>query len=93
MTKASLAVAQQMRSQSAVEFDLMKENKNEFMPSRLFIYYNERDMEGTVDWDSALKSGTGSKALQVRETVLRNCGLTISISLPTNLHKHAMMML
>src|SRR6266849_2934321 len=36
----------------AIEFDLMKENKKEFMPSRLFIYYNERSIEGTVDSDS-----------------------------------------
>lgn len=35
------------------EFDQMKQNSpNVFTPSRLFIYYNERDMEGTVSQDS-----------------------------------------
>lgn len=37
---------------AAIEFDLMKQNLQDFIPSRLFIYYNERDMEGTVDSDS-----------------------------------------
>jgi C1A family cysteine protease len=48
---------------AAVEFDLMKENKNEFMPSRLFIYYNERDMEGTVDSDSGAQIRDGIKSV------------------------------
>lgn len=35
------------------QFDEIKQGSdNEFMPSRLFIYYNERDMEGTVGYDS-----------------------------------------
>ena len=48
---------------AAVEFDLMKENKDEFMPSRLFIYYNERDMEGTVDSDSGAQIRDGIKSV------------------------------
>src|SRR3954470_14289141 len=35
---------------AALEFDQMKEQLPKiFTPSRLFIYYNERAMEGTVD--------------------------------------------
>jgi C1A family cysteine protease len=37
---------------AALEFDMMKEGKNAFTPSRLFIYYNERAIEGTVGSDA-----------------------------------------
>jgi len=47
----------------AIEFDLMKENKTEFMPSRLFIYYNERAIEGTVDSDSGAQIRDGIKSV------------------------------
>lgn len=47
----------------AIEFDLMKENKNEFMPSRLFIYYNERAIEGAVDSDSGAQIRDGVKSV------------------------------
>jgi len=33
---------------AAIEFDRKKEKLTDFVPSRLFIYYNERVMEGTV---------------------------------------------
>jgi C1A family cysteine protease len=36
----------------ALEFDQVKEGLPEFVPSRLFIYYNERALEGTVNFDS-----------------------------------------
>src|SRR5258708_8140808 len=37
----------------AIEFDRMKQNLLPlFTPSRLFIYYNERSMEGTLNSDS-----------------------------------------
>src|SRR5262249_18753286 len=37
---------------AAMQFDQMKQKLPQiFMPSRLFIYYNERVMEGTVDSD------------------------------------------
>lgn len=37
----------------AYQFDQMKQkNKTQFVPSRLFLYYNERAMEGTVSSDS-----------------------------------------
>ena len=32
----------------AIEFDQQKQGSKEFVPSRLFIYYNERVIEGTV---------------------------------------------
>src|SRR3954469_8237492 len=37
---------------AAFEFDQMKQGLQDFMPSRLFIYYNERAIEGTIDSDS-----------------------------------------
>ena len=48
---------------AAVEFDLLKEGKPDFMPSRLFIYYNERIIEGTVDSDSGAMIRDGIKAV------------------------------
>ena len=36
---------------AALEFDMMKQSQAAFTPSRLFIYYNERDMEGTTGSD------------------------------------------
>ncbi len=36
---------------AAIEFDRLKEKLSDFMPSRLFIYYNERAMEGTIGTD------------------------------------------
>jgi C1A family cysteine protease len=48
---------------AAVEFDLIKENKKEFMPSRLFIYYNERYMEGTADSDAGAQIRDGVKSV------------------------------
>lgn len=47
---------------AAVEFDLMKQNED-FMPSRLFIYYNEREIEGTVDSDSGAQIRDGIKSV------------------------------
>ncbi len=37
---------------SAIEYDLMKQKLPDFMPSRLFVYYNTRAMEGTATQDS-----------------------------------------
>jgi C1A family cysteine protease len=47
---------------AAVEFDLMKQNED-FMPSRLFIYYNERMIEGTADSDSGAQIRDGIKSV------------------------------
>src|SRR5205085_12572761 len=48
------------------EFDRMKENKAIFTPSRLFIYYNERVMEGTVATDSGAMIRDGVKSVAVQ---------------------------
>jgi C1A family cysteine protease len=48
---------------AAFEFDQLKEGYKDFMPSRLFIYYNERAMEGTVDTDSGAMIRDGMKSV------------------------------
>jgi C1A family cysteine protease len=47
----------------AFEFDLMKQGLSDFMPSRLFIYYNERNMEGHVGFDSGAQIRDGVKSV------------------------------
>jgi C1A family cysteine protease len=48
----------------AVEFDQMKQKLADvFIPSRLFIYYNERAMEGTVNSDSGAQIRDGIKSI------------------------------
>jgi C1A family cysteine protease len=47
----------------AIEFDQMKAKLPEFTPSRLFIYYNERDMEGTVNSDAGAQIRDGIKSV------------------------------
>lgn len=52
---------------AALEFDQIKQNLPQtFVPSRLFIYYNERTIEGSVDSDSGamLRDGIKSVATQ-----------------------------
>jgi C1A family cysteine protease len=41
----------------------MKQGDNDFVPSRLFIYYNERVMEGTVNSDSGARIRDGVKSV------------------------------
>jgi len=50
----------------AIEFDQIKERISVYVPSRLFIYYNERAMEGTVNEDSGafIRDGIKSVAKQ-----------------------------
>lgn len=48
---------------AAIEFDQMKQKILSFMPSRLYIYYNERDMEGTIDSDSGAQIRDGIKSV------------------------------
>ena len=48
---------------AAFEFDLTKQELPDFMPSRLFIYYNERRMEGTIDSDSGAMIRDGIKSV------------------------------
>lgn len=45
----------------SVEFDLRKQGLADFMPSRLFLYYNGRVMEGTPNQDSGLMVRDGIK--------------------------------
>ena len=40
----------------AVQYDMMKEKIHPFPPSRLFIYYNARALEGQTDRDSGTKT-------------------------------------
>jgi C1A family cysteine protease len=48
---------------AALEFDQMKEGEQSFTPSRLFIYYNERVIEGTVTSDSGAQIRDGVKSV------------------------------
>jgi C1A family cysteine protease len=48
---------------AAIEFDQRKQGNNEFTPSRLFIYYNERVIEGTVSQDSGAQIRDGVKSV------------------------------
>ena len=47
----------------AIEFDLKKQKLADFVPSRLFIYYNERDMEHSVGTDSGAQIRDGVKSV------------------------------
>ena len=48
----------------AIQFDRLKQKlKPDFIPSRLFIYYNERDMERTVASDSGAQIRDGIKSV------------------------------
>jgi C1A family cysteine protease len=49
---------------AAFEFTELKEQQqSEFRPSRLFIYYNERLMEGTINSDSGAQIRDGIKSV------------------------------
>ena len=48
---------------AALEYDLIKQNLKDFTPSRLFIYYNERLLEGTVKSDSGAMIRDGIKTV------------------------------
>lgn len=47
----------------AVQFGQMKQKIQSFIPSRLFIYYNERTMEGTIDSDAGAMIRDGIKSV------------------------------
>src|SRR5476651_720519 len=48
----------------AVEFEVLKNNKaDDFMPSRLFVYYNERVIEQTVNSDAGAQIRDGMKTV------------------------------
>ncbi|MGI8771465.1 MAG: C1 family peptidase [Acidobacteriaceae bacterium] len=49
----------------AIEFDRIKSGQNPpFIPSRLFIYYNERSMEGDTGYDRGAQIRDGIKSVQ-----------------------------
>jgi len=48
---------------AAFQFEQMKQNKPNFIPSRLFIYYNERAMEGTINEDAGAMIRDGIKTM------------------------------
>jgi len=49
---------------AAFEFEVLKQSKSmDFMPSRLFIYYNERVIENTVNTDSGAQIRDGMKCV------------------------------
>jgi C1A family cysteine protease len=48
---------------AAIEFDRLKQKLPDIVPSRLFIYYNEREMEGTVNSDSGAQIRDGIKSV------------------------------
>jgi C1A family cysteine protease len=48
---------------AAIEFDRLQEKLPDFVPSRLFIYYNERVIEGTVHSDSGAQIRDGIKTV------------------------------
>ena len=47
----------------ALEFCMMKEGQQAFTPSRLFIYYNERSIEGRVPFDAGAFLRDGIKSV------------------------------
>lgn len=48
---------------AAFEFELLKQKLTDFMPSRLFIYYNERAIENTINSDSGAQIRDGIKSI------------------------------
>lgn len=48
---------------AAVEFELLRQQLTDFIPARLFIYYNERAIEGHVDYDSGAQIRDGIKSV------------------------------
>ena len=48
---------------AAVEYTRRKQSLADFVPSRLFIYYNERDIEGTVSSDAGAEIRDGIKSV------------------------------
>jgi C1A family cysteine protease len=48
---------------AAIEFNRLKQRLTDFIPSRLFIYYNERVIEGSVSSDSGAQIRDGIKSV------------------------------
>ncbi len=73
----------------AVQFEQKKQAVKVFMPSRLFVYYNERSIEGTVNSDAGAQIRDGIKSVASLGVVQKRSGLTTSISSLINRHRHA----
>jgi len=48
---------------AAIEYARIKQKLDDFVPSRLFIYYNERDIEGTIASDAGAEIRDGIRAV------------------------------
>jgi len=48
---------------AAYQYEQIKQGRNNFVPSRLFIYYNERVLEGTVNEDAGAMIRDGIKTM------------------------------
>eukprot|EP01083_Nonionella_stella_P080534 221365_1 len=48
------------------EFELLRQDLKDFTPSRLFIYYNERKMEDSVDQDAGAEIRDGIKSINLQ---------------------------
>jgi C1A family cysteine protease len=48
---------------SAFQIEQIKQKKADFIPSRLFVYYNEREMEGTINEDAGAQIRNGIKTM------------------------------
>lgn len=48
---------------AAFQYGQIKQQKPDWIPSRLFIYYNEREIEGTINEDSGAMIRTGIKTM------------------------------
>lgn len=48
---------------AAIEYDLRRQGLPDFMPSRLFIYYEERRLERTIEYDAGAMLRDGAKTL------------------------------
>jgi C1A family cysteine protease len=47
----------------AFQFEQIKQKRPDFIPSRLFIYYNEREIEGTINEDAGAQIRNGIKTM------------------------------
>ena len=66
----------------AIQFEQKKQKVRIFAPSRLFIYYNERDMEGTVNSDAGAQIRDGVKSVA-------NLGVCPEAEWPYDINKFA----
>ena len=67
---------------AAIQFDQKKQKVRVFVPSRLFIYYNERVMEGTVNSDAGAQIRDGVKSVA-------NIGVCPEAEWPYDINKFA----